>query len=150
MVTAAQDELVGIRAVSGQTGLSLDTLRWYEREGLLPPVDRSGDGRRAYSAAAVGFVRLVQALRRTGMSVADVRRFVRLMDEGAASHGRRMALLEQQATLIRRQMSDLHDDLATVQHKIAHYRELIDQGLDCVGEPVDQATAARQRQGAAR
>lgn len=84
------------------------------------------------------------------MPVADVRRFVRLMDEGAASHGRRIALLEQQATLIGRQMSELHDDLVTVQHKIAHYRELIDQGLDCVGEPVDQATAARQRQGAAR
>lgn len=148
MVAAAQAELVGIRAVSGQTGLSLDTLRWYEREGLLPPVDRSGDGRRAYSAAAVGFVRLVQALRRTGMSVADVRRFVRLMDQGAASHGQRMALLEQQATLIGRQMNELRDDLATVQHKIAHYRDLIDQGLDCAGEPVDQATAARQRQGA--
>lgn len=145
---AAHDKLVGIRSVSEQTGLSPDTLRWYEREGVLPAVERSSDGRRRYSAALVRFVRLVQALRRTGMPVGEVRRFVQLMDEGAASHGRRMALLEDQAALIDRRLQQLQEDRATIRHKIAHYRKLIDQGLDCNGEPLDQAIATRPQQGA--
>ncbi|MGC5018555.1 MerR family transcriptional regulator [Micromonospora sp. DT47] len=146
MAIATDEATIGIRAVSERTGLSLDTLRWYEKEGLLPPVDRSPDGRRAYSAASLGFLELIQALRRTGMPVADVRAFVRLLDEGAASHGRRMTLLEQQRAAIQRQIGQHTADLATVECKIAHYRELIDRGLDCAGAPVDQATVAAQRQ----
>ncbi|WP_240812518.1 zinc-binding dehydrogenase [Streptomyces sp. DASNCL29] len=53
-------------------------MRWYEREGLLPLVERGPGGRRRYSPAAIRFIRLVQALRRTGMSVDDVRAFVRM------------------------------------------------------------------------
>ncbi len=147
---AAHDELVGIRSVSEQTGLSLDTLRFYEREGVLPTVQRSSDGRRQYSAASVGVVRLVLALRRTGMPVAEVRRFVELMDEGAASHGRRMALLEDQSAVIDRRLEQLQTDRAMVRHKIAHYRQLIELGLDCDGEPVEPATATPQQQGAPR
>jgi DNA-binding transcriptional MerR regulator len=150
MAIGTDDEQVGIRAVSGLTGLPMDTLRWYEREGLLPAVDRSPDGRRLYSARSVSFVRLVQALRRTGMPVADVRCFVQLMGEGAASHGRRMAILEQQAAQIVGQIAQLHEDLATVQAKTAHYRDLIEQGLDCDGDPVGPATQTLQRQGASR
>jgi DNA-binding transcriptional MerR regulator len=148
MAVAIDDEQVGIRSVSDLTGLPMDTLRWYEREGVLPPVDRSPDGRRLYSKRSVSFVRLVQALRRTGMPVAAVRCFVQLTGEGAASHGRRMTILEQQAAQIVAHLAELHEDLATVQSKIAHYRDLIEQGLDCDGDPVDPVTKTMQREGA--
>jgi DNA-binding transcriptional MerR regulator len=151
-VTELRDDAgVGIRAVSELVGLSVDSLRWYEREGLLPRVERAPGGRRQYTPASIGAARLVQALRRTGMSVADVRRFVELSEEGAASHGRRMALLDGQAAVIEASIAQLTDDLGTVQRKIAHYQQLIDQGLDCDGEPIDDpAVATRQREGARR
>ncbi|MDO9458340.1 MerR family transcriptional regulator [Nocardioides sp.] len=136
---------LGIREVSERTGLSVDTLRWYEKEGLLPPMPRGGDGRRVYPERMVEFVELVVALRRTGLSVADTRSFVELADEGAASHGRRMALLERQREDIHEQQRRLAADLAAVDTKITHYRELIAAGLDCDGLPVDETTAVRQR-----
>ncbi|GAB6937904.1 MerR family transcriptional regulator [Isoptericola variabilis] len=136
---------VGIREVAEHSGLSVDALRWYEREGLLPRAPRGPDGRRRYPERLVGFVRLVVALRRTGMPVADVRDFVALADDGAASHGRRMALLERQRQNILRQQAQLADDLAAVDHKIGHYQELIDAGLDCEGLPVTPEVAAAQR-----
>jgi DNA-binding transcriptional MerR regulator len=145
MVAVAEDVTLGIRAVSEETGLTIDTLRWYERQGLLPAVARSADGRRRYSTASITFVRLVQALRRTGMPVADVRRFVALMSEGASSHGQRMALLEQQRDTIVHNLDQMHTDLLTVQTKIDHYQDLIDRGLDCEGAAVDDSTAEQQR-----
>ncbi|MEU7902434.1 MerR family transcriptional regulator [Actinoplanes sp. NPDC049118] len=145
MTSTTEHGSAGIRAVAERTGLSVDTLRWYEREGLLPRVERGPDGRRRYDDAALGFLRLVQALRRGGMPVAEVRAFVRMSAEGAASHGRRMSLLERQRAAIRRQQARLAEDLLTVEEKIAHYQDLIDRGLDCGGEPVDEATAALQR-----
>ncbi len=131
--------------MSVQTGLSQDTLRWYEKEGLLRAVERTADGRRVYPKAALALVHLVQVLRRTGMPVATVRRFISLMSEGAASHGRRMDLLEGHATAIRGRLEQLTADLAAVQDKITHYQALIDAGLDCGGNPIDAATAARQQ-----
>lgn len=136
---------LGIREVADHSGLSVDALRWYEREGLLPRVPRGLDGRRRYPERLVAFVRLVVALRRTGMPVADVREFARMTDLGAASHGRRMALLERQREAIRQRQAQLAEDLATVEHKIGHYRELIAAGLDCDGVPVDAEVAAWQQ-----
>ncbi|AXK34757.1 MerR family transcriptional regulator [Streptomyces armeniacus] len=133
MADSPEPDLVGIRTVSELTGLSIDTLRWYEREGLLPLVQRDPGGRRRYPPAAVRFIRLVQALRRTGMSVDDVRSFVR-MGHGLEWHGKRTALLEQHAASIERQIGRLYEDLAVVRDKIAHHRDLERRGLGCEDE----------------
>lgn len=133
MADLSWPEPVGIRAVSESTGLSMDTLRWYEREGLLPLVERDADGRRRYSPAAVRFVRLVQVLRRTGMPVDDVRAFVQ-MGAGVEWHDRRAALLEEHATTIEREIERLRQDLAVVRDKIEHHRDLRRRGLDCEDE----------------
>ena len=125
---------LGIRQVSEETGLSIDTLRWYEREGLLPLVERTADGRRRYPPGALRFIRLVQALRRTGMPVADVRQFIELGGGELAHHPERMALLERQCAQIEQRMAELRDDLAVVQAKIGQYRELIARGVDCEDE----------------
>lgn len=137
----------GIREVSALTGLSPDTLRWYEREGLLPPVDRTSDGRRMFSPAAVRFIRLVQVLRRTGMPVAEVRAFVQLGRGTLAAHPVRLAMLERQAAAIERHAAQLQDDMAVVRAKTEHYRHLIARGLDCEDEidPVEDDERAPER-----
>ena len=127
----------GIREASEQTGLSIDTLRWYEREGLIPLVRRGSDGRRRYPQAAVRFIGLVQALRRTGMPVADVLEFVQLGGGTLDVHPVRLRLLEQQTAAIEAQLAQLHEDLAVVQAKTAEYRRLIALGLDCEDEGAD-------------
>jgi len=133
---------IGIREVSEQTGLSIDTLRWYEREGLLPLVERTSTGRRSYPPAAVRFIRLVQALRRTGMPVADVREFVQLGGGTLANHPTRLALLERQTAAVEQRLAELTEDLALVRAKMADYRRLISCGLDCEDELADRVTAA--------
>jgi DNA-binding transcriptional MerR regulator len=124
-------DTLGIRQVSEETGLSIDTLRWYEREGLLPLVERSSSGQRRYPPGALRFIRLVQALRRTGMPVADVRAFIEAGGGELANHPERMVLLERQCVAIEQRLAELQDDLAVVQAKIASYRRLIARGLDC-------------------
>lgn len=137
---------LGIAEVSGRTGLTQDTLRWYEREGLIPRVPRTPDGRRAYDDASVRIVQLIVRLRRTGVPVADIREFCRMLDEGAGSHGRRMALLREHRVRLLAQLAQLREDLAAVDEKIAHYEDLIDRGLDCAERPItDPRVRAQQR-----
>jgi DNA-binding transcriptional MerR regulator len=133
---------LGIRDVSEQTGLTIDTLRWYEKEGLIPLVQRGPDGRRRYPPAAVRFIGLVQALRRTGMPVADVREFVQLGGGTLDVHPVRLGLLERQTAAIEQRLAELAEDLAVVRAKAADYRRLIALGLDCEDAVADQVALA--------
>lgn len=137
---------VGIAEISELTGLTKDTLRWYEREGLIPDVPRGVDGRRRYDDRTVGLIRLVVRLRDTGMPLADIRRFVRMVAEGAASHGRRRTLLSEHRELLIDRMRALQEDMAALDAKIDHYDRLIAAGRDCNDQPVtDESILARQR-----
>lgn len=133
MTDDPRPDRVGIRRVSELTGLSIDTLRWYERQGLLPLVERGPGGRRRYPPAAIRFIRLVQALRRTGMPVSAVRDFVQ-MGSGTEWHDRRATLLEEHAASVERQMRQLQSDLTVLREKIAHHHDLRARGLDCEDE----------------
>ncbi|RVW09313.1 MerR family transcriptional regulator [Prescottella agglutinans] len=138
---------LGIAEVSEATGLTQDTLRWYEREGLIPRVERGSDGRRIYDDAAVRTIELIVRLRRTGMPVAEIRSFLAMYDEGAASHGRRMTMLRAHRERVLGQLAQLRQDLGALDAKIEHYRDLVERGLDCENRPiVDATTRLRQRQ----
>ncbi|WP_341267916.1 MerR family transcriptional regulator [Gordonia malaquae] len=139
-------EDMSIADVSARTGLSRDTLRWYEAEGLIPAVPRTSAGVRRYDDATIRMIDLLVRLRRTGMSVAHMRDFVTMVDQGARTHGRRMRLLEDHREEIESRIRELIDDLESVDDKIAHYRRLIDAGLDCSEQPInDPAVIEQQR-----
>ncbi|KRE39200.1 MerR family transcriptional regulator [Janibacter sp. Soil728] len=137
---------LSIGEVAARTGLTKDTLRWYESEGLLPDVHRNRNGYRAYDERTVRMIELVLRLRRTGMPVVRMRDFIALVAEGAASHGQRMMLLTEHRERILDQIAQLREDLVAIDAKAEHYSQLISQGLDCDGAPVtDPTTITRQR-----
>ena len=139
-------EDMSIADVSARTGLTRDTLRWYEAEGLIPAVPRTSAGVRRYDDATIRMIDLLVRLRRTGMSVAHMRDFVTMVDQGARTHGRRMRLLEDHREEIESRIRELIDDLESVDDKIAHYRRLINAGLDCGEQPItDPAIIEQQR-----
>jgi DNA-binding transcriptional MerR regulator len=115
--------------VAKSTGFSVDTLRWYERERLFRRVERDASRRRR--PRYVALLRTMARLRRTGMPTKEIREFTRLVTEGAATHGQRLALLAAHRERIVARLAELQDDLAGLEKKIEHYRYLIEQGLDC-------------------
>ncbi|MCF8569010.1 MerR family transcriptional regulator [Gordonia sp. HY002] len=127
---------LSIADVSARTGLSRDTLRWYESEGLIPAVPRNSAGVRRYDDPTVRMIDLLVRLRRTGMPVAAMRDFVTMVGQGARTHGRRMRLLQDHREEIESRIRELADDLDAVDVKIRHYRELIDAGQDCAEQPI--------------
>ena len=119
-------ENFGIAEVAALTGLSRDTLRWYEREGLIPHVDRDHNGHRSYDERAVSMVQLLVRLRRTGMPVAQMRRYVEFVVVGEDTHPERLELLQRHREAVRQQLEQLNSDLEVLDHKISNYRHLIE------------------------
>lgn len=141
----SDDARFGIAQVAVLSGLSQHTLRWYEREGLMPRVRRGNDGRRRYGRQEAALVVMLARLRDTGMPTEEMREFSQLVAGGAASHGRRLALLERHRVRIRARMAEFEVGLAALDAKARHYRDLIEAGLDCAGVPVGADVARQQR-----
>jgi len=116
---------VGIAEVADITGLSRDTLRWYEREGLIPVIDRTRNGYRRYDGQAIRMIQMLVRLRRTGMPVDQMREYITLVAEGESSHRRRLALLRRHRDAVQQQLNQLADDLGALDHKISNYERTL-------------------------
>jgi DNA-binding transcriptional MerR regulator len=112
-----------IREVSEQTGLAISTLRYYEQIGLITPVDRQQNSHRSYSETDVYQINFVMRLREAGMPIADIKRYVELAQDGNDTVAERLALLEAHQAAVEQKIDELHQHLAIISRKIAHYRE---------------------------
>ncbi|MGP3979764.1 MerR family transcriptional regulator [Streptomyces sp. KR80] len=112
-----------ISEVVAVTGLTAHTLRWYERIGLMPHVDRSHTGQRRYSSRDLDWLAFVGKLRLTGMPVADMVRYAELVREGEHTFAERQELLRTTREDVRRRIAELHETLAVLDYKIDFYAD---------------------------
>lgn len=110
-----------IQQVAEGTGLTVHTLRYYERAGLLPPVARNEGGHRRYTAEDVTFLVFLTRLRTTGMPIHQVRRYADLVRKGPDTSGERQRMLEDHRDAVRRHMDELNDNLRALDLKIGLY-----------------------------
>jgi DNA-binding transcriptional MerR regulator len=113
-----------ISQVAAKTGLSIDTLRFYEKIGLIEPPPRDGAGRRDYPEEVLGWIRFLAQLNATGMKQADRVSYARLRAEGAATVLERRRMLEAHRSHMQAQMQALEETLALMDRKVALYRDM--------------------------
>jgi DNA-binding transcriptional MerR regulator len=109
------------------SGLSAHALRYYEKAGLLEPVDRNGSGHRRYGDQDLERIRFLTKLRATGMPIREVRRYAELMNEGPSTHAERMALLEGHRERVLKRLEETARNLDQIEWKINYYREQLEQ-----------------------
>jgi DNA-binding transcriptional MerR regulator len=113
-----------IQQVGQQTGLSIDTLRYYERIGLIEPVRRAPNGHRCYGQRDIDWIQLLIRLRETGMPLAQMIHFAQLRRQGAVTITERRLILEQHQHALEQHMQKLEQHMAVLQRKIANIREI--------------------------
>jgi len=109
---------------SARSGLSIDTLRYYEREGILPPVARDGGGRRVYTDGDLSTLDFLKCLRDTGMPIERLRRYGELCRDASTLRAR-VDLLREHADDVDAQLELLRQRRARLDEKIAWYEEQI-------------------------
>jgi len=123
VTTIATGEMT-ISEAARKAGLSIYTLRYYERAGLLlTPVERDRSGHRRYSATDVEWIVICAKFRATGMSIREIRRYAGLVREGRGNEGERLALLEAHGKKVRARLEELRRNLEAIDRKIGVYRE---------------------------
>ncbi|MDO5042147.1 MAG: MerR family transcriptional regulator [Slackia sp.] len=114
-----------IAEVSKRYDISADTLRYYERVGLLRHVPRNSSGIRDYNETNCKTVEFLKCMRGAGVSIEALIEYMDLFDEGEHTASARKALLEEQRDLVRERIADLQAGLDRLDYKIAHYESVI-------------------------
>lgn len=117
------DDHYTISEVVAFTGLTAHTLRWYERIGLMPHIDRSHTGQRRYTNRDLDWLDLVGKLRLTGMPVADMVRYAELVREGDHTYVERFELLKTTREDVLARIDELRGTLAVLDRKISFYAD---------------------------
>jgi DNA-binding transcriptional MerR regulator len=117
-----------VSEAAAKVGLSVHTLRWYEQEGLVEPVNRDTAGRRRYSEGDVDWLILLTKLRSTGMPVRDMRRYAELARLGDGTVEQRLRLFQEHRERVLQRIAELHRDLEMIEYKIEIYSRM---GADC-------------------
>lgn len=109
---------------AAKSGFSLDTLRYYDRIGLLGPVARSASGHRRYSLGDVEWLSVLRCLRETGMPIAEMRSYAELVKADDRDVTQRLSALEAHDARVEHRLAELLSQRAHLREKIAYYRSL--------------------------
>jgi DNA-binding transcriptional MerR regulator len=126
-------ELLSIGQVAEHTGLSVHALRFYEREGILAdPVRLGPGGRRVYTGHDLEWLAVCLKLRASGMPLPAIRQYAELVREGIGNEQERLELLRQHRERVLAQITELHECLDLITHKIAAYEGSLADGEACL------------------
>ncbi|ASC73505.1 HTH-type transcriptional regulator AdhR [Halomicronema hongdechloris C2206] len=114
-----------IQQVAEATGLSVHTLRYYERCNLIAPIDRSANGHRRYSSADLRWIEFLNKLRLTGMPIRQMQQYAELVRAYPSSaFEERRQILATHREVVLEQIQQLQENLAVIDWKIQHYSTL--------------------------
>jgi DNA-binding transcriptional MerR regulator len=118
-----QEKRYTIQQAAEQTGLTSYTLRYYEDIGLMEPIARAPNGHRRYSEADMARIIMLLRLRKTNMSLDDMKYFISLYREGSATATERRELLEAHRQVVEAQIEELCEIRRFIDYKIGLYTE---------------------------
>ena len=114
-----------ISEVSDQCGISSDTLRYYERIGLIPPVNRNENGIRDYNEFDLKRVEFIKCMRNAGLPIDVLIEYFKLVQQGDQTIGaRREILMDQRAQLVAK-MEEMQKTLDLLDYKISVYEDAV-------------------------
>ena len=119
-----------IGEMAKKLGLSASTLRYYDQEGLLPFVERSEGGARLFSDRDFGWLKVIECLKRSGLSIKEIRSFTEMAKRGDESIGERLTLFAARREAVQRQIEEMRETLAVLEFKCWYYAQAQRDGTE--------------------
>lgn len=118
-----------IGQVSEQFGIPISTLRYYDKQGLFPGMERTS-GIRKFGERELEALRVIECLKRSGLEIKDIKRFMDWCVEGAATYPQRKALFEAQRKTVEAELEHLNKVLSMLKFKCWYYEQALQDGSE--------------------
>ena len=115
-----------IKTISQKTGLTISTLHYYEKVGLMPQVQRNASGHRCFTEKDLEWIHFLKCMKKTGMPLDSIRKFASYHQK-RGNLGKRLAILQEHESRMQEQMTELTAALEFISKKIAMFEEAVER-----------------------
>ncbi|GEO48508.1 transcriptional regulator [Companilactobacillus paralimentarius] len=119
-----------IGEVAEKFGLSLPTIRYYDKEGLIPNLNKNEAGVRRFTDENVGSLQMIECLKNAGMPIRDIKQFMQWTLEGDASLDKRYQMFQELRVSVLKQMEAMQNTLNTIDFKCKYYGKATEDGTE--------------------
>ena len=120
-------------------GVTASTLRYYDKEGLLPFVERSSGGIRMFQESDIEWLQVIGCMKKAGMSIKDIRRYIEMALQGDDTITLRLAMFQRQRQVLQQQLQELRHTMEMVDYKCWYYETAQKAGTVAVPQEMDLA-----------
>jgi DNA-binding transcriptional MerR regulator len=119
-----------IGEVAKELSLTVYTLRYYDKEGLMPFVDRTPSGTRVFKESDIEALRIIECLKSTGMPIKEIKAFIDWCSEGDTTLQHRFDMFMERKAHVETQMEELKKTMELIDHKCWYYKTALDAGTE--------------------
>lgn len=134
-----------ISQVSKALEIPTSTLRYYDKEGLLPTLERRESGYRMFTSQEIEMLGVIECLKTTGMSIKDIKNYARLTESGDSSLQERYEMFLKQKAVIEEEMQKLQNAMDMVDHKCWYYETALEAGTEKIHFPIQMSDTNKER-----
>ncbi|WHY71441.1 MerR family transcriptional regulator [Fictibacillus enclensis] len=119
-----------ISEVAKELNLTVYTLRYYDKEGLMPFVERTPNGNRLFKESDIRALKVIECLKATGMPIKEIKTFIDWCSEGDSTLEQRYNMFLERKANVEAQMEELKKTMEVIQHKCSYYKTAMDGGTE--------------------
>jgi len=119
-----------ISEVATELNLTVYTLRYYDKEGLTPFVERTPSGIRVFKETDIDALKIIECLKATGMPIKEIKQFIDWCSDGDSTLQQRSNMFLERKAIVEAQMEELKKTMEVIEHKCLYYRTALDAGTE--------------------
>lgn len=119
-----------ISEVAKELNLTVYTLRYYDKEGLMPFVERTPSGTRLFKESDIGALKVIECLKATGMPIKEIKNFIDWCSDGDSTLQQRYNMFIERKAVVEAQMEELKKTMELIEHKCSYYKTAVDAGTE--------------------
>ncbi|MCT1401297.1 MerR family transcriptional regulator [Paenibacillus sp. p3-SID867] len=106
------------------------TLRYYDKEGLMPFVERTASGQRLFKESDIAALKVIECLKSTGMQIKEIKTFIDWVTDGDTTLQQRFDMFMERKAIVEKQMEELKQTMVLVEHKCLYYKTALEAGTE--------------------
>lgn len=121
-----------IKEVAEKMGVSVPTLRYYDKEGLMPFIEKKENGTRVFKDEDFKGLEIISCMKRSGMPIKDINRYMDMCMEGDSTLQARLEVFHEREKIVKQQIEELNNIMELIKHKIWYYETAIEAGSESI------------------
>ena len=121
-----------IKEVAEKMGVSVPTLRYYDKEGLMPFIEKKENGTRVFKDEDFKGLEIISCMKRSGMPIKDIKRYMDMCMEGDSTLQARLEVFHEREKIVKQQIEELNNIMELIKHKIWYYETAIEAGSESI------------------